>query len=71
MLFLNNYVILLGWIFVVAISSAVCFAIAVWIVDRLVVDTKALRGVMKKPLAAAILLAAVVIGIAIIVASKC
>ena len=71
MSFLNSYVIILGWIFAIAISSAVSFAVAVWIFDRLIVDTKALRGVMRKPLATAILLAAVVIGIAIIVASKC
>lgn len=69
MQFLNSYVIIFGWILAIAITSAVAFAVAVWIVDRLVVDTKALRGVMKKPLAAAILLAAVILGISMIVAA--
>lgn len=69
MSFLNSYVIVLGWVFVIALTSAVAFAISIWLVDRMVVDTKALRGVMKKPLAAAILLAAVVLGISIVISS--
>ena len=65
---LNEYVLKLGWAFSLAIIMAVAFPIFVWIFDTLIADINLVKEVRHKNIAAAIVLAAAILGISLIIA---
>jgi len=69
MQFFVNSLIILGWALAVSIVMAVACGISIWILDKMLLEVKNLRHVMRKPIAASIVLAAFILGIAMILAS--
>ena len=68
-LVLADYIWTLGWIFALVISVSVAMPIFIWVLDKLTGDINLLKEVRKKNLAAGLLLAAAVLGVALIIAS--
>jgi len=65
---LNDYVIILGWIFALAITLAVALPIFVWVANKILGEIDLLKEVKKKNLSAGMLLAGLVLGTALIIA---
>lgn len=69
--FLLEYLIVLGWAIVVSIIMAVAYGMSIWILDKMLSEVKSLRHLMKKPLAASIVVAAFILAVAMIVIAVC
>lgn len=71
MQFFVNYLVILAWAIVVSIIMAVAYGMAIWVLDKMLMEVKSLRNLTRKPIATAIVLAAFMIAVAMIVASLC
>ena len=68
-LVLVDYIWTLGWIFALVISVSVAMPIFIWVLNKLTGDVDLLKEIRRKNLAAGILVAGAVLGMALIIAA--
>lgn len=67
MMYFYNYLIVLAWAIVVSVIMALAYGVAIWILDKMLAEVKTLRHLTRKPIAMAIVLAAFILGIALVI----
>jgi len=68
---LSNYVLVLGWVLSLVIIMSGGLAILAWLLNVFTAEINVWKEIKRKNLALGILLAAVILGIAIIVSRVC
>lgn len=66
-MYFYNYLIVLAWAIVVSVIMALAYGVAIWILDKMLAEVKTLRHLTRKPIAMAIVLAAFILGIALVI----
>ncbi|MCX6740423.1 MAG: hypothetical protein NTZ49_04320 [Candidatus Parcubacteria bacterium] len=65
----ESYFFILAWSIVIALTMAVAYGFSIWIFDKMIVEVKYLRGVAKRPIAIAIVLAAFMYSVALVISA--